>query len=294
MRKKILITGGSGFIGRNLVEQLGAAYTVIAPRRSELELLDTQGVKKFLRAQRCDVIIHSATIPSHRKIKEPRDVAYRNLKIFFNIARNYHDFGKLIFLGSGAEYGQQEEIKEVRETDFDSRIPDDEHGFSKYICSKYIEKMDNFVNLRLFGVFGKYEDYQIRFISNAICKALFSLPITLCQNRRFSYLYIEDLGQIVSCFIEHTAKEKCYNAVPMEKVELLALAELVKKVSGKDINISVAKSGMGAEYTANNTLLSHEVKNLFFTPIEEAVQELYAWYENTKSDIKKELLTVDP
>ena len=53
------------------------------------------------------------------------------------------------------------------------------------------------MELRLFGVFGRHEDYAIRFISNAICKTLFDLPITLRQNRTFSYLYVDDLGPIV-------------------------------------------------------------------------------------------------
>ncbi len=57
------------------------------------------------------------------------------------------------------------------------------------------------MELRLFGVFGPHEDYAIRFISNAICKALFGLPITLRQNRTFSYLFIDDLGPIVERFL---------------------------------------------------------------------------------------------
>ena len=38
--KNILITGGSGFIGKNLREQLQGKYNIYAPSHSELELLD--------------------------------------------------------------------------------------------------------------------------------------------------------------------------------------------------------------------------------------------------------------
>jgi UDP-glucose 4-epimerase len=294
MSKTILITGGSGFIGRNLIEQLQPRYNVLAPRHKELELLDQDSVQAYFIKNKIDVVIHSATVPAHRKIKEPKDIAYKNLRIFFNIARTSRQFSKMILLGSGAEYGTQTEVINAKESDFDRVVPEDEHGFSKYICSKYIEQVDNIVNLRLFGIFGKYEDYQIRFISNAICKAIFDLPITLNQSRQFSYLFIEDLGQILEYFIEHQAKHKTYNIVPAEKTELLALAEKVKQVSRKDLEIKVKNPGLGKEYTGNNSLLMAEIKNLNFTPIEQAIAQLYTWYDGHKDTINKELLLVDP
>ena len=37
---KIMITGGSGFIGRNLIEYLAKRHEVLAPTHKELELVD--------------------------------------------------------------------------------------------------------------------------------------------------------------------------------------------------------------------------------------------------------------
>ena len=37
-RKKILLTGGNGFIGKNILEILSTKYEIIAPKREELEL----------------------------------------------------------------------------------------------------------------------------------------------------------------------------------------------------------------------------------------------------------------
>ena len=56
----------------------------------------------------------------------------------------------------------------MRENYFGSFIPNDPHSFSKYIQSKYIEKNNNdhLYHLRLFGIFGKYEDYRYKFIEN--------------------------------------------------------------------------------------------------------------------------------
>ena len=90
-------------------------------------------------------------------------------------------------------------------------MPRDAYGFSKYICAKYIERSEKIVNLRLFGVFGAYEDYTVRFISNACCRALKGLPIVLRQDVTFDYLYVKDLAKITRWFIENNARHKAYN-----------------------------------------------------------------------------------
>jgi len=200
----------------------------------------------------------------------------------------------MIFLGSGAEYGIQRDVACAKESDFDEIVPQDEHGFSKYVCSKYIENSKNIINLRLFGVFGKYEDYQMRFISNAICKAVYNLPITINQNRVFSYLYIDDLARVIEYFIKHKAREKFYNVVPGEKTELAVLAKKVVEVSGRKLEITVKNPGMGREYTADNSRLLRENRGIKFTPMNEAITELYKWYENRKPEIDYKLLLVDP
>ena len=293
-KKTILLTGGSGFIGRNLREYLESKYAVLSPSHTELELLNQCAVRDFLRNNRVDVVIHSATVPSHRKAKNIKDIAYKNLRIFYNLARNERHFSRMIFLGSGAEYGAQQDIVDAKEFDFDKFVPEDEHGFSKYVCSKYIEKSDNIVNLRLFGIFGKYEDYQIRFISNVICKSLFNIPITIKQNRLFSYLFADDLGMIVEYFIENRPREKIYNVVPDYKMELLALARKVNEISGKNLEIRVGSPGMGKEYTGNNSRLVEEIKEIKFTPIDVAIAKLYGWYDEHKRELDTGLLFVDP
>lgn len=293
--KKIFLTGKTGFIGKNILEFLeDSKYNVLAPSHQELELLDGEAVKNFLCRNKVDVVIHSALIPSHRKIKNPRDIAYRNLRMFFNIARNAQYFSKMIFFSSGAEYGVRHDLSKVKETDFDKHIPEDEHGFSKYVCSQYIDRSDKIVNLILFGIFGKYEDYQMRFISNAICKAIHNLPVTIKQNRTFSYLYIEDLCRIVKYFIESEPKYKIYNVAPNRSIDLLSIAKKVNEISGKDLQIIVHNPGSGKEYTASNSRLMNELKDFHFTPLEEAMKELYKWYEENKNTIDYNLLLYDP
>jgi GDP-L-fucose synthase len=102
----------------------------------------------------------------------------------------------MIYYGSGAEFDRNNWIPKMKEEYFDSFVPTDQYGFSKYIINKYTERAENIFNLRLFGVFGKYEDYQIRFISQTCCRAIYDLPITINQNVNFDYTYIDDVVEI--------------------------------------------------------------------------------------------------
>ena len=289
----ILITGGSGFIGRNLVEQLTKSYKVFAPIHKELELLDEKIVKDYFKGHKFDIVIHSAVRPGHRNAKDPSNQLYNNLRMFFNIIRNEKAFGKMIFLSSGAVYDASKILLKVKESDFDAYVPVDEHGFSKYIIAKYIEKLDNIVELRIFGIFGKYEDYAIRFISNTICKAIFDLPITIKQNRKFDYLFIDDLIPVIDYFIENKCSHKAYNVTPDKPIELLSLAEKVKKVSGKNLPVVVNNKIKGIEYSGDNSRLKNEMGTLKLTPIDLAIQKLYDWYLENRSSINKEILLVD-
>lgn len=291
---KVLITGGSGFIGRNLLESpLARKYELLAPRHAELELLDEDAVCGYLRNGHFDVVLHSATKPGHRNAKEPGKVFYENTRMFFNLARNAGHFKKMLVIGSGAIYDMRHYQPKMREEYFDVHVPCDEHGLCKYVCGKYIEKADNVVDLRVFGIYGRYEDYAIRFISNMICKALFDLPLTIKQNRRFDYLWVDDLVPVLEHFMLNNAKHTAYNVTPDSSVELLDLARLVLRVSGKDLPIQTAQPGMGREYSGDNARLTGEMSGLMFTPHETAINKLYAWYAANKSSLNRELLLSD-
>jgi UDP-glucose 4-epimerase len=292
-RTVVLITGGSGFIGKNLVESLKGKYEILSPSRQHLDLLDDQAIRRYFIDHHIDVVVHSATTPGHRNAKPVADLAIRNQKMFFGLARNRDRYGKLIFLSSGAVYDMRHYLPNMKEEYFDTHVPVDEHGFSKYVCAKYIEEADKIVELRLFGVFGKYEDYEIRFISNAICKAIMGLPITIKQNRTFDYLYVEDLATVVDHFIMHDAQYKTYNVTSGEAIDLRSLADIVSKASGEKTEILIKEEGWGIEYSGDNSRLRESLPHLHFTPLNRSIPSLYAWYANNRHVINKALLLVD-
>jgi UDP-glucose 4-epimerase len=288
-----LITGGSGFIGRNLAEHFSSRYAVTAPSSSELNLLDAEAVRAFLQAHRFDVVIHAATTRSSRRQPAIPGLLDRNCRMFFNLARNDGWFGKMIHFGSGAQYGRYGLPARVREDYFDSRVPGDPYGFSKYICAKYMERGERLVDLRLFGVFGKYEDWAVRFISNACCRVIKGLPIVMRQNVVFDYLWVDDLAEITAWFVEHEAPHRAYNVCTGRGVSLAEIASMVAVVSGRDPQIMVRQGGLGEEYTADNSRLLEAVGDFRFRPLRSSVEELYRWYSDHCDLIDVEALRFD-
>ncbi len=294
MSRTIFITGGSGFIGKNLVEQLSGKYKIIAPLHHELELLDEDDVNSFFRTHDIDVVIHCATKPGHRNTPDPTQLIYSNTRMFINLLRKSDCYEKMILLTSGAVYDMRHYQPKMTEDYFDVHMPIDETGYSKYLCAKYAEQIDNVIELRPFGVFGKYEDWQIRFISNMICKALFDLPLTIKQNRRFDYIYVDDLVMVVRHFIENQPHHRVYNVTPDDTIELKTLAEKVLKISGKKLDICIAKPGMGIEYSGCNERLKVEIPEI--SKIDNgfaAIDGLYQWYRDRRDLLDRNSLLLD-
>jgi len=295
---KILVTGASGFIGRNVVEYLRERHEVLAPPHRELELTDDRAVRTWLRAHPVDAVVHGAVRPGHRNAADPSNQLWTNLRMLFNLTRNRDRFGRLIFLSSGAAYDMRHSLSRAPESYFDACVPMDEHGFSKYVISTYLQELagtagSGNVELRLFGVFGKYENYAIRFVSNAICKCICDLPITLRQNRRFSYLFIDDLMPILDWCLEGHHQHVAYNAVPPWTDDLYDLAQAVRSRSGKDLPILVTEDGLGLEYSGDSTRLCAEMPGMKFTPTEAAIDQLFDWYAKLGDQLDRSLLDID-
>lgn len=285
---KVLITGSKGFIGKNLTEQLSDKYKLYTPLHKELNLLDEVIVENYFKKNKFDVVIHCAVVGGSRKSERVENAFYKNTRMFFNIVRNKKYFKKIINLGSGAEYDSSRPLVKVKEIDFDQKVPVDDYGFYKYVCAKYIQEADGIVNLRIFGMFGKYENYKLRFISNAICKNIFELPITMKQNVFFDYVYIDDFVKIVDYFINNNPKEKFYNIGRGKKIDLLTIANRINSVSDKKSLIKIKTKGFNKEYTCDNTRLKKEIKDLNFADFDKSLKKLYLWYKSIKHLLKKE------
>lgn len=122
---------------------------------------------------------------------------------------------------------------------------------------------------------------------------MFGLPITIKQNRKFDYLFVDDLMVVLDWFIENNPQYKSYNITPDESVSLYDLAFLVKELSGSDVPIWVSEVGMGLEYSGNNSRLRNEMFSLVFTPLKDAIRSLIEWYRTQKEQIDINFLFTD-
>lgn len=291
---KILLTGSTGFIGKNIFEQLKGKYHITAPSHKELDLTDTSTVDSFFKKSGpFDVVIHCANIGGKRNDNIPKGILETNLGMFFNLVRNKRYFKKMIHIGTGAEYDKSRDLLKVKESDFGKFIPQNEHAFYKYICSKYIENSKDIYCFRLFGIFGKYEDYRIRFISNIICKYILKQPLTILQNAYFDYLYVDDFIRIMDYFIGNKAKYNFYNLGTGKRTSLLSLAKIINKLDKYSLQIKILKNGLNKEYTCNNTRLKNEVRGFKFKNIENSINELYQWHKENIDKIDKKSIIED-
>ena len=286
---RIFITGASGFIGKTACEYFEEKNDIFAPAHSELELLDADAVQNYVEKNDIDVILHCANRGGRREDFKVDKVLEDNLRIFFNITRTSASVKRIIYYGSGAEFGKSRNLKKVKEEQFGEQIPKEEYGFYKYVCNSYAKNSENVINLRLFGVFGRYENYRYRFISNAIMKNLAGADITVNRNVIFDFLYITDLITITDHFINKDSRYKEYNVTPTNSIDLLRICDIINRIARKRSVVKVLNEGFDFEYTGDNSRLMEELGNFKFKSYDESIADLYKYYEQNmdKIDVKK-------
>lgn len=276
---KVLILGASGFIGKNLKEFLETKkqYEILAPSRAELDVLDMESVKAYFQGLYVDVVFHCAIFNAKTEA-ETAAIVENDLRMYYYLKQMKSHYKKMIYIGSGAEYDKTQDIKLVTE-EMIERIPASEYGFAKYVIGKDIENSENIYNFRVFGLFGKYENWAKTFISCCCCKAVKGYPLSIRKNVYFDYLWIEDFCKVAEWAIHHDMQYHTYNITSGNRVSLIELAKMVTQASGKDLECYICQEGLAKEYTASNERLLKEMAYNYVTPIEKAVEELYKWYE---------------
>lgn len=279
--KRILLLGGSGFIGRNIQDffEKKDEYVVEAPPSGRLDLINEKSVDDYFHVRYFDVVLFFADYGTRiDKNKKDDKILEFNLRMFLNVEKNKEHYGVMFYSGTGAEYDKRYDIVEAKEEDEGKRIPGDDYGLMRYIIDRIIRQSDKIYDLKIFGLYGKYEPWQFRFISNCCCKALKGLPISIRQNLYFDYLYINDFLDILKMLLDSPPSAHALNITSGRKIDLETLAKIVVEVSGKDIPIIICKEGIGKEYTSNNDLLLKEIGNYEFTSYKDSIIELYQWY----------------
>jgi GDP-L-fucose synthase len=109
MTKNIFITGGSGFLGKNLIEALKQrGYQIVAPTSKECNLLQDKSLNPW-QEEKFDMIFHLAawTQAGDFCLKYPGNQWFNNQRLNTNILEFWSNFqtqAKLITIGTSCSY----------------------------------------------------------------------------------------------------------------------------------------------------------------------------------------------
>ena len=114
MMQRVLLTGGSGFLGRHIkAEAENRGHRIFAPRSAEMDLVTGEGIESYMakvqgEVGKIDVIVHASAYYGGIGINqsEPAEIFYRNGMMalnMFEIARQ-HGIRKIIPIGSACAY----------------------------------------------------------------------------------------------------------------------------------------------------------------------------------------------
>lgn len=276
--KKILLTGSTGFIGRNILPLLRRNYDVKAPRRTELNIKDSDALGEYLKMNEFDIVIHTA-IPnpisnnsdSNEKLCEDALLGYLNLYKY----KNYYN--KLIYLGSGAEFDKSNDIVQVSECEFSNKIPKNAYGIAKYCMNLLTQSSDNIYNLRIFGCFGP-TDASFKFITHVINSCLDNKDIIINQDCFFDYIHVLDLYKAIEIAIENNLKYHDYNICSGNRYLLSDIAQVIKDKLNLKQEIIIKNKGLNKEYTGSNSRFQNEFPEFKCMELSEAI-DLQIEYE---------------
>lgn len=283
---QILLTGSSGFIGKNLKAYLQDKYTLLTPKSFELNLTNEEMVKRYFKENKIDFIIHCASVGGARGIADKDTTLEENLAMVEYLLKYKNLTTRMILFGSGAMYDKSRNLHKVKESEIGKVIPKDLYGKSKLLLAQQIKNRQDSVMLNIFACYG-YGEKQNRFPSYAINQVLKGEDIMINQNVVFDYLFVEDMTKIVEYFIKNIPQDNIINITPTLSCSLFDIAKIVKKLSGKNVDINVAHSTMNNEYTADNSLLLKNYPNLAFTSMQNGLEKLYR-YNHTKMEAENE------
>lgn len=257
--KRVLVTGGTGFVGRNSMPLLQEKFEIVAPRRSDVNLLDPAEFRRFAENQGFDVLLHLANPNPAKNDLDSSDRMFEDSMRAFSSVYSCADLcEKIIYLGSGAEMDKRLDMHLIKEDSFGRSFPVDAYGKAKYLQNQIARRDDSVVNLRLFACYGPW-DHWSKFITHCIRSVIAGKPITIRQDCIFDYLHVYDLARVLCWAIDGHQEHSDYNVSTGKEISLSEIAAMVLDEMGSNLNVDIKDDGWNKSYSASNERLSNEM-----------------------------------
>ena len=306
---KIMVTGGNGFIGHTLVRDLlskGHEITVIDIKPIKFTHPKLEFVKKSVLEdirwdmRDCDIIYHlAAELGVVNSDKRPLNTLAVNIDGTVNVFRCAlgTNVKKIVYTSSSEVYGEPREIPIKEDI---PKSPVSIYGVSKLTAEMYargyVQEYGMDINpVRLFNVYGPGQGFEW-VMPIFMQKVLNNEPPLVfgdgSQVRCFTY--IADIVSGIETVMENGAKGEAYNIANTDQITMKELAELIIKVSGKNLKPKVV--GFGKETRTKEREIMKRIpsieklKMLGWKPevnIQEGVKRTFNWY---KENLGKEEL----
>lgn len=172
---RILITGGTGMVGKNFIENNQSKnYKIYAPTRDELNLFDFEKINTYLSEKKPDYIIHAAGKVGgiQANIKQPLLFLQENADMGKNLvlAAKNQNIKRLINLSSSCVYPKNMDKKLEEDTILSGPLEPTNEGYA--LAKIFVQKICSYINAdntEMFyktiipcNLFGKYDDFSLK------------------------------------------------------------------------------------------------------------------------------------